>query len=102
MNWEISLSTEPSYYWPVHRLNLGRWARGIRNKLMTETEQYSIIIPPYPVQNNLAAGLRKLAQQANDTGYTSLWAGQSAGRAKVVPAKEVFMNLVEQYRVLDG
>jgi nitronate monooxygenase len=80
----------------------GRWARGLRNELTAEIEQSGIPIPPYPVQNSLMAGLRKLAQQANDAEYTSLWAGQCAGGARAVPAKEVFGSLVEQYEALCG
>ncbi len=78
----------------------GRWARGIRNELMSEIEESGVPIPPYPVQNSLIAKLRKLAQQAGDSDYTTLWAGQSAGGTERKSAKEVFLNLVEQYKVL--
>lgn len=76
----------------------GRWARGIRNKLMTEIEQTGIPIPPYPYQNSLTAKLRKLAQQAGDSDYTNLWAGQSAGGSNFTKSTEVFRYLVEGYK----
>lgn len=78
----------------------GRWARGIRNEMMHEIEQAGIPIPPYPLQNSLTAKLRKLAQQNNDSEYTSLWTGQSAERTVLMQTKEVFRNLVEQYEAL--
>lgn len=74
----------------------GRWARGIRNEFMAEIERSGIPIPPYPLQNSLTAKLRKLAQQADDSDYTNLWAGQSIGSADTKQTKEVFINLVKQ------
>lgn len=73
----------------------GRWARGIRNKLMHEIEIAGIDIPPYPLQNALTATLRKLAQQNNDSEYTTLWAGQSAVQTAFKHSREVFRNFVE-------
>jgi nitronate monooxygenase len=78
----------------------GRWARGIRNEVMSEIEQAGIPIPPYPLQNSLIAKLRRLAQQNDDSEYTTLWAGQSAGSSEAKPTKEVFTTLVKQYESL--
>jgi nitronate monooxygenase len=78
----------------------GRWARGIRNEMMHEIEQAGIPIPPYPLQNSLTTKLRKLAQQNNDSEYTSLWVGQAAGKTPLMHTNEVFRNLIEQYEVL--
>lgn len=75
----------------------GRWARGIQNEMLREIEKAGIPIPPYPLQNSLTAKFRKLAQQSNDSGYTNLWAGQSAGSISATITKEVFRNLVAQY-----
>jgi nitronate monooxygenase len=78
----------------------GRWARGIRNEMMLEIEQAGIPIPPYPLQNSLTANFRKLAQQRDDSDYTNLWAGQSAGETGFLHTNEVFKNLVKQYEML--
>jgi hypothetical protein len=80
----------------------GRWARGIRNKMISEIELSGIPIPPYPLQNSLTAKFRQLAQKNNDADYTSLWAGQSAGMQNIKQAKEVFRDLVMQYESLYG
>jgi nitronate monooxygenase len=78
----------------------GRWARGIRNKFMEDIEQSGVAIPSYPLQNSLTTKLRKLAQQHNDSDYTTLWAGQSAKTMGLEHTAEVFMNLVKQYDTL--
>jgi len=80
----------------------GRWARGIRNELMEEIENAGIPIPPYPFQNSLTAKLRKLAQQAGDCDYATMWSGQSAGKSTFKTTKEIFMNLVEEYEASYG
>jgi nitronate monooxygenase len=80
----------------------GRWARGIRNEMMNEIEQSGIPIPPYPLQNSLTAALRRLAQQADDSEYTNLWAGQSAGTISTKQAGQVLINLLKQYEALYG
>ncbi|MGN7785211.1 NAD(P)H-dependent flavin oxidoreductase [Niabella sp. 22666] len=78
----------------------GRWARGLKNEMMREIEQAGIAIPPYPLQNSLTAVLRKLAQEHNDHEYTSLWAGQSAGKSVSLDSREVFRQLVQAYETL--
>lgn len=75
----------------------GRWARGLQNEMMRAIEQSGIAIPSYPLQNSLTTLLRKLAQQHNDSEYTSLWAGQSAGRTVSLYSREVFRELVHAY-----
>lgn len=78
----------------------GRWARGFKNEMMKEIEASGIPIPPYPLQNSLTTPLRKLAQQAGDSDYTTLWAGQSAGAAEGKQTKDVFRDLITQYETL--
>jgi nitronate monooxygenase len=78
----------------------GKWARGFRNELMKEIEQSGIPIPPYPLQNSLTAKLRRLAQLADDSEYTSLWAGQSAGLNFPKQAGQVLMELAKQYEAM--
>jgi nitronate monooxygenase len=74
----------------------GRWARGMRNKMIQDIAVAGIAIPPYPWQNSLTAKLRKLAQQANDPEYTNLWAGQAAA-TQWERSADVITDLVQQY-----
>jgi len=78
----------------------GRWARGIRNQLMNEIEASGITIPPYPLQNSLIAKLRKIAQENNDSDYTTLWAGQSGSSGELKQTKDVFKNLIKDVEKL--
>jgi nitronate monooxygenase len=74
----------------------GRWARGIKNKLITAVEQSGIDIPPYPIQGSLTQQMRTQAQQQNNKQFTSLWAGQSASKSLMKPAAEIFKQLVKE------
>jgi nitronate monooxygenase len=64
--------------------------------MMDDIENSGITIPPYPLQNSLTTKLRKLAQENNDSNYTSLWAGQSGTSNKLNKTKELFLELVNQ------
>ncbi|GEO05646.1 nitronate monooxygenase [Adhaeribacter aerolatus] len=74
----------------------GRWARGLRNKLITEIEKAGINIPSFPFQTSLTAGIRAEAQKQNNKEFTALWAGQSAAAAEAKPAAEIFTQLIKQ------
>lgn len=56
----------------------GKAARGIKNKFITEMEQYSYNLPDYPIQHALTQPLRKEAAKRGNPEYMSLWAGQAA------------------------
>ena len=72
----------------------GRWARGITNAFIKETENENIAIPPYPVQNSLTGALRTKAQQTDNNEMTNMWAGQSVSGLKKLSAAEIFKSLV--------
>jgi nitronate monooxygenase len=74
----------------------GRWARGIKNKLITEIENAGIAIPAYPVQMHLTTPLRSYAMHHDNPDFISLWAGQSSGQAVMKPAAVIFNDLVKQ------
>ncbi len=74
----------------------GRWARGLRNKLMTEVDASGLTIPEYPVQNSLTSLLRARAQQQDNKDFTNLWAGQSANKTEAAPAADIFRRLVSE------
>ena len=98
----------PSYQQKLHtvkdtdiiltRAFSGRWARGIHNEFIQAIESSCIDIPPYPIQNSLTSKFRKLAQQANDSEYTNLWAGQSANSIEMKSSAEIFLGLVHPFK----
>jgi nitronate monooxygenase len=63
-------------------------------------EAADIPVPPYPLQNSLTAKLRKLAQQANDCEYTTLWAGQSARGKALAKSSQVIRQLINEFERL--
>src|SRR5205085_1652371 len=74
----------------------GRWARGVRNTLITAIDSAGIEILPYPVQLSLTLPLRAVAQQQNNTEFISLWAGQGLSQGDgILPAATIFTQLVD-------
>ncbi|MFB0634674.1 nitronate monooxygenase [Bacillus rugosus] len=57
----------------------GKPARGIVNQWMKEQQEEEANALPYPLQNTLTKPMRKHAASEKDSGYMSLWAGQSVG-----------------------
>ena len=55
---------------------------------------------PYPVQRGLTASMRAAGQKQGDVQRMQVWAGQSAGLAKALPAAEVVQNAWERARAL--
>ena len=79
----------------------GRWARGLRNKLITEIENSGLEIPAFPYQTALTGTIRAEAQKLNNPNFTALWAGQSAAAAEIKPAAEIFNQLVKETEALN-
>ncbi|MFC4025488.1 NAD(P)H-dependent flavin oxidoreductase [Oceanobacillus longus] len=55
----------------------GKWARGINNKFISETQQSESTLPDFPVQNTLTKGIRKTSSSQENRDFMSLWSGQS-------------------------
>jgi nitronate monooxygenase len=71
----------------------GAPARGIVNRYMIEMEKKADRLAPFPVTNSLTRGLRGAAAKANRPEFISLWAGQGAPLARVMPAGELVATL---------
>jgi nitronate monooxygenase len=74
----------------------GRHARGIENELMLELEKHPEDLLWYPAQNALSTPLRRAAGAAGKPSMLALWAGQSAGLARQVPAAQLVETLVRE------
>jgi nitronate monooxygenase len=79
----------------------GRWARGFKNKFITEFESSGEEILDYPVQGSLTLPMRMEAQRQNNKEFTSLWAGQSGSKVAGQSAAEIFNQLVEETNKLE-
>jgi nitronate monooxygenase len=69
----------------------GRWARGIRNRFMAESESSEAL--SYPWQNTLTGPMRAAAARKGDREYVSLFAGQGARLARKMPAAALMAAL---------
>ena len=74
----------------------GRWARGVKNKLIESVENSALDIPTYPYQNALTAPIRVQAKQQNNIDYIAMWRGQSSVKIQSKSAAEIFLDLVSQ------
>jgi nitronate monooxygenase len=74
----------------------GRWARGVRNTLITEVEASGLTISGYPYQDALTQPIRKVARELDNTGFINMWAGQAAGKARAWSTADIFAELVRE------
>jgi len=78
----------------------GRWARGIRNTLITEVEASGLPISDYPYQDALTQAIRKVARELDNTGFINMSAGQAAGKARAWSTADIFAELVRETEAL--
>lgn len=73
----------------------GRFARGINNKFINETEQTEFILP-YPYQNKLTSELRRVAKLNKNLDFVSIWVGQSINEFSGQSTTRIIQNLIDQ------
>jgi len=73
----------------------GRYARGLKNTFI-ETIENTANILPYPFQNKLTAGLRKVAKANGNADFVSIWTGQSINPYSGASTTEIIRDLIEQ------
>lgn len=92
---------------PAHRLALrkggeteltnlltGRYARGLRNRLMEDLGGVSGEVPPFPYAASALSGLKKTAEAQGSTAFTALWAGSGINATGEGSAREIFTSLI--------
>jgi nitronate monooxygenase len=103
------LACEESNANPVHRAELrkptarytaltrafsGRYARGIKNKLMRELQPHESAALPFPVHSLLTQPIFQAAIRAGQADSLSLWCGQSAALIRHTAAAELLSFLI--------
>lgn len=74
----------------------GRWARAIRNKLITAIDGSGMTIPVYPVQGSLTAPFRAYGQANDQKDFVFLLAGQAASKARAASAAAICQELAAE------
>lgn len=78
----------------------GKWARGIKNKYISDMQPVEDSFPPFPVQNALTQGIRKAASSQKNREYMSLWSGQSPRLAKKQSVQTLIQDMVAEINKL--
>jgi nitronate monooxygenase len=80
----------------------GKYARGIRNKFISDMEEFEDSFPPFPVQNTLTQQMRKAASSQINREYMSLWSGQSPRLAKKQSVKALIQDVVAELNKINN
>jgi nitronate monooxygenase len=81
---------DPAATTTLTRAFTGRWARGIRNRFLSE---HADAPAGYPALHHVTRPLRAAAAAAGDPGGLNLWAGQAFPLARPAPAAEILRAL---------
>lgn len=82
------------------RIFTGRFARGIKNRLMLEMEAHQGQCLSSPYQRTLMQDIRKKAYETNNTDFMQFFSGQAAHFCKTKPAGELVKMLVSEVQKL--
>jgi nitronate monooxygenase len=74
----------------------GKWARGIKNKFITEMEKHEDVLPEFPVQNTLTQPIRMASTAQQNADYLSLWSGQSPRLAKTLSVRLLINTILTE------
>lgn len=70
----------------------GKTARGICNRFMRELK--NVEVAPYPYQNDLTKGIRKVAARQEKSEFMSLWAGESVHLNKAGSVSDLIKRFI--------
>jgi nitronate monooxygenase len=84
----------------VTNVMTGRPARGFVNRLMRDLGPISALAPEFPLAGGAIAPLAAKAQAQGSGDFSSMWAGQSAGLAREMPAEALTRKLASDAQAL--
>lgn len=87
------LKTDATQRTALTRLFSGRPARGLVNRLMEELGPMNPAAPAFPYASTALAPLRSAAESRGRGDFSPLWAGQSAGACREIPAAQLTREL---------
>ncbi|HAM81992.1 NAD(P)H-dependent flavin oxidoreductase [Ornithinibacillus bavariensis] len=78
----------------------GKWARGIKNKFITEMQEHETLLPDFPIQNTLTQAIRRASAAQNNQDFMSLWSGQSPRLAKNQTVQLLMNSIIAEAKKL--
>ncbi|TWI54550.1 NAD(P)H-dependent flavin oxidoreductase [Halalkalibacter nanhaiisediminis] len=78
----------------------GKWARGIKNRFITEMKEHEDGLPNFPVQNTLTQQIRGAASSQNNQEFMSLWSGQSPTLAEHQTVEELISKTMSEAKAI--
>lgn len=73
----------------------GRYARGINNQFIKDTEHSDFILP-YPYQNKLTQPLRNFAKQKENVDLINIWVGQAYRNLSKKSTSDILKDLISE------
>ena len=86
----------------VTRAFTGRPLRGLRTPFVDEIEASGVEIPPYPLQAQLLADLRRAALQRGELAVVGRLTGEGVGALREGPAAQLTRTLIEETEAASG
>lgn len=74
----------------------GKWARGVKNKFIDETQPHQLSFPDFPIQNTLTQDIRKGSGSQKNPAFMSLWSGQSPRLAKIQTVETLIQTVMAE------
>ena len=74
----------------------GKMARGLQNHFIEKMTRHELLLPDYPLQNELTKEIRKASAAAENPEFISLWGGQSPRLAKRQTVEELMNKIVQE------
>ncbi|MBV7434452.1 nitronate monooxygenase [Cardiobacteriaceae bacterium TAE3-ERU3] len=93
-----ALNSPAAQHTALTRSISGRAARGIRGTFQQHIDDNTPTIPDYPITYDAAKQLHGIASAHNNHDYSPNWAGQGAARCREMPAGELLITLVNEYK----
>lgn len=98
-----ALKSDRSYYTQVTSAISGRPARGIVNRFYTDLcLPNAPAMPDYPIAYEAGKALVAAASAAGNQQFSVQWAGQGAPLTREMPAGDLVLTLVNEWRALAG
>jgi nitronate monooxygenase len=74
----------------------GKWSRGIKNKFISDMQEFETSLPDFPIQNSLTKNIRKASSLQGKNDFMSLWSGQSPRLAKELSVSTIINSIIKE------